>query len=80
MVEKPRVGRFAGLVVAAVVAGATLVSLGQGSAGADVTAVKGDAYGYFGNVSLFGGPLNTRGPAPTVTLPPGGSAVPITNS
>ncbi len=43
-----------------------------------VTAVSGSAYGFFSNVGLFGGPPSTRGPAPTVTLPPGGSAVPIT--
>ncbi|HJV09354.1 MAG TPA: calcium-binding protein [Acidimicrobiales bacterium] len=51
--------------------------LGGNAASAAVTAVKGSAFGFFGNVSLFGGPLNTRGPAPTVDLPPGGSA-PIT--
>ena len=43
-------------------------------------AVKGNAYGYFGNVSLFGGPLNPRGPAPQVSLPAAGSAVPLTAS
>ncbi|MBA3480842.1 MAG: hypothetical protein H0T51_03410 [Pirellulales bacterium] len=42
-----------------------------------VTAVSGSAYGYFSNVGLFGGPPTLRGPAPTVTLPPGGSAFPI---
>lgn len=42
-----------------------------------VTAVSGSAYGYTASVSLFGGPSSTRGPAPAVTLPPGGSA-PIT--
>jgi len=50
----------------------------SGPSTADVTAVKGSAYGYFSRIGLFGGPPADRGPAPTVTLPPGGSAVPIT--
>ena len=56
---------------------------------ADVTTVTGSACGYYVNVGLFGGPQNLRGcgqpadgPAagtsPFVTLPPGGSATPIT--
>jgi hypothetical protein len=45
-----------------------------------VTEVEGSAYGCYGNVSLFGGPFNVRGPMPTVTLPPGGSATPVTQS
>jgi Bacterial Ig-like domain len=55
-----------------------LIGIGQGSANAEVTGVKGNAYGYFASVSLFGGPPNTRGPTPTVTLPSSGSATPIT--
>ena len=51
---------------------------GSAVARADVTAVSGRAYGYFSNISLFGGPFSSRGPAPSVTLPPGGSAAPIT--
>ncbi len=43
-----------------------------------VTAVSGSAYGYYASISLFGVPPTVRGPMPTVTLPPGGSAVPIT--
>ena len=35
---------------------------------ADVTEVTGSAYGYFSDVSLFGGPSEARGPEPTVTL------------
>jgi hypothetical protein len=42
--------------------------------------VAGGAYGHFITVSLFGGPAGTRGPAPSVTLPAGGSATPITDS
>ena len=57
-----------------------LIGIGQGAARADVTAVKGSAYGYFANISLFGGPPNTRGPSPSVTLPPDASASPQTAS
>ncbi len=77
---KTRASRFSWLTIAAMVVAAIAISAGQGPASADVTAVKGGAYGYFGNVSLFGGPHNTRGPAPEVTLPAGGSAVPVTAS
>lgn len=42
--------------------------------------VGGSAYGYYGSVSLFGGPAGVQGPAPTVTLPAGGSANPVTDS
>ena len=73
-----RKNRFTALVVAAVLLSALLTGVGQGPVSADVTAVRGSAYGYFANVSLFGGPFNQRGPTPTVTLPAGGSAVPIT--
>lgn len=59
----------------------------SGSSGVDPTAgaqtvsdVSGGAYGYFVSISLFGGPVATRGPTPTVTLPAGGSATPITSS
>ena len=50
----------------------------SGASHMTVTEVTGSAYGYFSNVSLFGGPSNTRGPAPTVTLPAAGSDAPIT--
>ncbi|HWH34652.1 MAG TPA: hypothetical protein VNT56_04960 [Acidimicrobiales bacterium] len=63
--------------------GATLVSVGLGQAPVDathltVTAVQGSAYGCFGNTSIFGNPPVVTGPLPSVDLPPGGSAVPIT--
>ena len=45
-----------------------------------ITAVSGSAFGYSLSVSLLGGPANQRGPAPTVTLPPSGSAGPNTAS
>ena len=52
-------------------------TVAPGPALADVITVKGSAYGFFTNVSLFGGPSSTHGPAPTVTLPADGSATPI---
>src|SRR5918997_4483913 len=79
MVHKTRV-RLAGLVGAGVLLAAGVAGLGPVPASADVESVKGSAYGYFGSISLFGGPANTRGPAPVVTLPPEGSAVPLTAS
>jgi len=69
---------LAALVVA--VATAVAVFAFPATSGADVTAVRGSAYGYFASVSLFGGPPNVRGPEPSVTLPATGSAVPITAS
>jgi len=61
--------------VAVVVAG---MLAGAGPAMGQVTAVKGSAFGYFSRISLFDGPAADRGPAPTVTLPAGGSDAPVT--
>ena len=47
---------------------------------AEVTEVTGSAYGFFTSVSLFGGAATDIGPLPVVTLPPGGSADPITET
>ena len=72
----------------------TLVGTGWSPAAADVTSVSGGAYGYQTFIGLFGGPPSLRGPAgqtgcttttttactPTVTLPSGGSALPISAS
>ncbi|HEX3621688.1 MAG TPA: choice-of-anchor P family protein [Acidimicrobiales bacterium] len=66
-----------------------LAGVASSPASAQVSAVKGSACGYFTNVSLFGGPSSLEGcgqPAsaaatsasPSVTLPAGGSATPIT--
>jgi hypothetical protein len=55
-----------------------LIGVGQGSAHAEVTTVEGSAFGYYLNVGLFGSPQPSVGPTPTVTLPAGGSNVPIT--
>ncbi len=45
-----------------------LLGLGQGSAQADVTAVRGSAYGLSCTASAFGMSCAPRGPTPTVTL------------
>jgi hypothetical protein len=73
------VGRSQGFVplVAMTAVAAAVLGL-SGPSAADVTAVRGEAYGYFASISLFGGPANVRGPAPIVTLPATGSAVPLT--
>jgi len=44
------------------------------------TEVGGGAYGFFVSIGLFGGAPASRGPTPTVTLPSGGSATPVTDS
>lgn len=70
--EKAQVRPLAVLVAVAALIAAVLAGIDQKPADADVTAVSGSAYGYYANVSLFGGAYNPRGPAPSVTLPPGG--------
>ncbi|HUR17478.1 MAG TPA: hypothetical protein VMZ51_00890 [Acidimicrobiales bacterium] len=42
--------------------------------------VTGSAFGFFTDVSLFGGPSKAKGPLPQVALPAGGSADPVTQS
>ncbi|MDQ6615036.1 MAG: hypothetical protein M3083_09870 [Actinomycetota bacterium] len=70
--------RLAPLVATVTMVGGFVVLAGQ--ADAAVTTVHGSAYGFFTNVSLFNSPFSTRGPAPRVQLPPGGSAVAVTAS
>ena len=50
------------------------------TAPATTTQVGGGAYGHYISVGLFGGPPGVRGPAPSVTLPAGGSATPVTDT
>lgn len=70
----------AGAVAALLFCG-LLVGIVPGPASADVTAVQGSAYGYFAdNISIFGGAQPDTGPVPTVALPAGGSANPVTGS
>ena len=55
--------------------------IGMQAASADVTAVKGSAFGYLAtNFVLLGGAQTPSGPAPTVTLPAEGSSTPLTNT
>ncbi len=67
-------------------AGATLILLsavlgiGLSKADADVSAVTGSAYGFSANIILFQQQQTPVEPTPTVTLPPGGSASPVTAS
>ncbi|MGI9121128.1 MAG: hypothetical protein ACR2G7_13585 [Acidimicrobiales bacterium] len=42
--------------------------------------LSGGAYGFYTNVSLFGGPSVPMGPSPEVTMPEGGSATPVAAS
>ncbi len=58
-----------------------LTGIGMQAASADVTAVKGSAFGYLvTNFVLFGGAQPPSGPGPTVTLPSEGSSIPLTNT
>ncbi|MDQ6616537.1 MAG: hypothetical protein M3083_17795, partial [Actinomycetota bacterium] len=50
------------------------------TAATTVTQVGGSAYGSYVNISLFGGPFASQGPAPKVTLPAAGSSTPVTAS
>ncbi len=51
----------------------------SGPAQAQVSSVTGSALGVFAdNISIFGGAQPDSGPTPTVTLPPAGSAAPVT--
>lgn len=54
--------------VALVSSAMLLVALGQASAQADVTAVKGSAYGYSCDVVVFGTSCTAPRPTPTATL------------
>lgn len=60
--------RLAGVVSASALAMLFLAP----PAAAEVSQVSGGAIGFSASVSLFGGPANKAGPAPTVTLPSGG--------
>ena len=69
-----RVGMAVALLLAILLGGA-----GVRPAAGQITAVRGSAFGFrVFNLSLFGGAQPDFGPAPTVTLPAGGSATPLT--
>jgi hypothetical protein len=68
-------------MVVAFVFSALLSSVGVRPALAQVTSVRGSAFGYqLLNVSLFNGSPNNVGPVPSVALPAGGAAAPLTAS
>lgn len=73
---KLRIGSIPRVGVALVSSAMLVVGFGQ-PAHADVSAVSGSAYGYYGDVTIFGG-RNTAGPTPTVTLAPDASNSPQT--
>ena len=79
MLSRIRV-RILRLSLPVVLIAATLVVVTGGPAQAVVNDAKGSAFGVFANIGFFGGPAMTDGPAPQVTLPPGGSVNPITAS
>jgi len=69
-----------GLVLALLCTG-ILAGFGLSPATAEVTAVKGSAFGVsVPNISIFGGVQPAYGPRPTVTLPAGGSATAVTGT
>lgn len=70
--------RRTALVLTLVLAAALLGSV-AGPAAADVSAVKGSAFGVSApNIAILGGAQTPYGPKPSVTLPSTGSATPIT--
>ena len=74
-----RTNRSRAISAVLVIAGAVL-SGSSGPSGADVPKLGSvGAYGYYASVSLFGGPANTSGPSPTVTLPSDGLRSPVTS-
>ena len=74
MLKKRSLAPLAGLVVlGAVMSGAHTPAAAQVPKLAD-----NGAFGYFASVSLFGGPPNRSGPAPSVTLPAEGARTPVT--
>lgn len=74
MLKKRSLAPLAGLLVlGAAMSGAPAPAVAQVPKLAD-----NGAFGYFASVSLFGGPPNKTGPAPSVTLPAEGARTPIT--
>lgn len=71
-----RIGPIRRVGVALVSSAMLVVGFGQ-PAHADVSAGSGSAYGYYGDVTIFGGRF-TEGPTPTVTLAPDASNSPQT--
>ncbi|HEX2024041.1 MAG TPA: choice-of-anchor P family protein, partial [Acidimicrobiales bacterium] len=69
-----------GIVVAVFSFSALVAGVGVAPVSADVTAVRGSAFGlHADNIVIFGGAQPDTGPVPTVTLPSGGSSNPVTS-
>ena len=73
-------GQRARLVVGAAVVAGSVAVVGALPAVAAVKPVLGSAYGYKASVSFFGGAPMVKNPTPTVKLPKGGSATPVTKN
>lgn len=69
------IGRHARVAAATLAISTAVVGVEAGPAHA-ATAVKGSAFGYYSNVSLFGGPYDLRG----YGQPPGAPAVAATRA
>lgn len=69
-----------GLVIGAALVAGSGVILSALPASAHVRHVLGSAYGYQASVSFFGGKPMVTAPTPSVKLPKGGSATPVTAS
>lgn len=75
MVQAPMIGRRQKLLVGVLLSAMVLSAFWQRQvADAQDPAVTGSAYGYYAEVSIFGGPANIAGPEPTVTLPAEGGS------
>ncbi len=75
-----RIGAYRVWVVVVLLLSGLLVATGAHPARGEVSAVAGSAYGYFAEVTLGGQQAPRVEPTPVVTLPPGGSATPVTNT
>ena len=73
MMQAPVIGRRQKLLVGALFSAMVLSAFWQRQvADAQNSELTGSAYGHFADVTLFDGQQPVAGPAPTVTLPPGG--------
>lgn len=71
-----RIHRGLAALVVLAAAGGTLLGLGVPRVSAQDLTLTGKAYGYWADVSLFGGPSSARGPDPVVELAPDASDSP----
>ena len=79
MVQAPMVGRRQKVLVGLLFSAMVLSTFWQRQAAdAQISTVTGSAFGHHIDITLFGGQQPVAGPIPTVTLPPEGSAAPVT--